>query len=375
MPSKLQVVQKIGNTTLYIRMCDKATFYIGFCHPENKDVRWALKTYDRTCALSLVLKIDALLCSNPIPCLKEIKTLLENRRATPSSSDIRLGAYLHRFSKSYPNWNSVATWKAGMSHLSELVVHFGTDKLLSEITSTDMGDLLAAINQRSSAATYNRYRAVYSVFFKFAVDPLKLIKDDPVESFKGVKVQQKRVMPLRDNECAALINELHPYAKLVVVLLLNTGLRIGELRKLRWEHVDFDAKRISLGETKGKKTRYIPMNPSAFDSLHRMQSFPIEKLPRLSMARHKPDQFDSGLVLMVKDMKKALCGAAVRAGISHVHAHRFRHTLATKYWRNNGHLSKLMALLGHSTPRMALLYAKQTELKDGELDGIDYDGG
>ena len=60
---------------------------------------------------------------------------------------------------------------------------------------------------------------------------------------------------------------------------------------------------------------------------------------------------------------------------SHVHAHRFRHTLATKYWRNNGHLSKLMALLGHSTPRMALLYAKQTELKDGELDGIDYDGG
>ena len=145
-----------------------------------------------------------------------------------------------------------------MSHLSELVLHFGTDKLLSEITSTDMGDLLAAINQRSSAATYNRYRALYSVFFKFAVDPLKLIKDDPVESFKGVKVQQKRVMPLTDNECAALINELHPYAKLVVVLLLNTGLRIGELRKLRWEHVDFDAKRISLGETKGKKQDIYP---------------------------------------------------------------------------------------------------------------------
>ena len=42
MPSKLQVVQKIGNTTLYIWMCDTPTFYNRFCHIEDKDVRWSL---------------------------------------------------------------------------------------------------------------------------------------------------------------------------------------------------------------------------------------------------------------------------------------------------------------------------------------------
>ena len=118
----------------------------------------------------------------------------------------------------------------------------------------------------------------------------------------------------------------------------------------------------------------MPLNPIALEQLRQMQSFPVSELPSQSIARAKPDSFDKGLVLMVRDVKKTLKRAAQRAGINHVHAHRFRHTLATNYWKSVGNLSKLMALLGHSTPRMSLLYAKQTQLDPGELDDIGFSG-
>ena len=349
-------------------------FYVGFSHPDNPAVRWSLNTNDRPRAIAYVVEIDEMLLSDPIPNLNDIKKILMRFVAEDTSTNITLGEYYDQFCASYTNWSSASTWQSGKSHLSELVQHFGPSTKLSKITSAGMGKYLGELNQRVAGSTYNRHLRVYSVFFGYAIDPLKLLKVNPVESFKSKKVQEKAIMPLSESECSALINELHPYAKLVVVLLLNTGLRIGELRKLRWDYIDWDGRRYCIEKTKGKKVRWLPLNPIALEQLRLMQSFPVEKLPRLSMARAYPDRFDKGLVLMVKDIKTTLKRAAQRAGINHVHAHRFRHTLATNYWKEVGNLSKLMALLGHSTPRMSLLYAKQTQLDPGELDDIGFSG-
>tara|TARA_R100000664_G_scaffold34094_1_gene53935 strand:+ start:2159 stop:3280 length:1122 start_codon:yes stop_codon:yes gene_type:complete len=371
---KLISVQRIGKTTLYVRNRKGTMFYVGFSHPDNPAVRWSLNTNDRPRAIAYVVEIDEMLLSDPIPNLNDIKKILMRFVAEDTSTNITLGEYYDQFCASYTNWSSASTWQSGKSHLSELVQHFGPSTKLSKITSAGMGKYLGELNQRIAGSSYNRHLRVYSVFFGYAIDPLKLLKVNPVESFKSKKVQEKAIMPLSESECSALINELHPYAKLVVVLLLNTGLRIGELRKLRWDYIDWDGRRYCIEKTKGKKVRWLPLNPIALEQLRLMQSFPVEKLPRLSMARAYPDRFDKGLVLMVKDIKTTLKRAAQRAGINHVHAHRFRHTLATNYWKEKGNLSKLMALLGHSTPRMSLLYAKQTQLDPGELDDIGFSG-
>ena len=377
----LRLLKIFGNVRLYERKqghTSKQPLYVGFTHSGiNRYVRWSLKGYNESDAEILALDINRRIGVYPIPALSDLKDLIKSPhkdKHTGLSDTITLGEYYDQFCKSYTNWTSESTWQSGKSHLSGLLQYFGMSMELSKITSAGMGKYLGELNQRVAGNSYNRHLRVYSVFFGYAIDPLKLIKVNPVESFRSKKIQEKAILPLSESECSALINEFHPYAKLVVVLLLNTGLRIGELRKLRWDYIDWEERRYCIEKTKGKKVRWLPLNPIALEQLRQMQSFPVSELPSQSIARAKPDSFDKGLVLMVRDVKKTLKRAAQRAGINHVHAHRFRHTLATNYWKEVGNLSKLMALLGHSTPRMSLLYAKQTQLDPGELDDIGFSG-
>jgi integrase len=58
-----------------------------------------------------------------------------------------------------------------------------------------------------------------------------------------------------------LLDELPLPLKALFVCGYHTGARKGELRKTRWDQVDFDARaiRLSAGQTKGKKRRTLPV--------------------------------------------------------------------------------------------------------------------
>ncbi len=56
----------------------------------------------------------------------------------------------------------------------------------------------------------------------------------------------------------------------IMRLALFTGMRRGELFRLRWNHVDFRNGIITLVDTKSGRDRRIPMNDAARDLLQRL---------------------------------------------------------------------------------------------------------
>ena len=66
--------------------------------------------------------------------------------------------------------------------------------------------------------------------------------------------------------------------------------------------------------------------------------------------------------MLLVELRAALVNVRTAAGITApIVPHQFRHTFATEMLRSGVSLPALMKLLGHSTPKMTLLYAEITQ--------------
>jgi integrase len=91
--------------------------------------------------------------------------------------------------------------------------------------------------------------------------------ENPVESVKKPKLDNKMTEFLSSDEMGRLLRVLAEWpcreTAAFVLIGLFTGLRKGEIRKLRWEHVDLQRKTLTIVDPKGKETTTIPINDQA----------------------------------------------------------------------------------------------------------------
>jgi integrase len=137
----------------------------------------------------------------------------------------------------------------------------------------------------------------------------------------------------------------------IVLTLLNTGLRFGELTQLRWAAVDLRSRLLTVdGDTaKSELTRYVPM--------------PAEVLSILARWRMQKRAGPRDLVFPGKhgrplvDIKTAWKPLLRRAAIEQFRLHDLRHTYASKLVQRGVDLYKVQRLLGHASPAMTQRYA------------------
>ncbi|MGD0656653.1 MAG: site-specific integrase [Syntrophorhabdales bacterium] len=147
----------------------------------------------------------------------------------------------------------------------------------------------------------------------------------------------------RYNAGRPLSELLNVYLRPIVEILIHSGMRRGELLKLRWKDVDFRGRMIYLEATKNGERRVLPMNDTvvrAFKSLpvhlHEERIFTGISGDAVSMA-----------------FKRAL----KRAGIEDVRLHDTRHTTASHLVMGGTSLRAVQTLLGHKDIRMTLRYS------------------
>lgn len=126
-----------------------------------------------------------------------------------------------------------------------------------------------------------------------------------------------------------------------VLLSLLTGMRKGELLRLRWSDI---SKVITLEETKGVDTRHQPIVPEARELLKKWRQ------------QQQPDE-DDYVIPVREDIKKAWKALLKRAKITKFCWNDLRHTYASIIVQGNKSLNTVRELLGHKEMRTTLRYA------------------
>jgi integrase len=176
------------------------------------------------------------------------------------------------------------------------------------------------------------------------------LKSNPAKSVKLLKEPPGRLRYLEVEEIERLITNCDdpqvPYLRSIVVTALHTGMRLGEILGLEWEHIDLKQRFISITKTKNNERKTIPINDVLYEELNR--------LPRHLASSYLFCHPDGARILRID---RSFHRAMRAAGIEEFRFHDLRHTFASHLAIRGVPLETIGALLGHKDPKMTKRYA------------------
>ncbi len=146
-------------------------------------------------------------------------------------------------------------------------------------------------------------------------------------------------------ECSAA--HLRP----IIMTALETGMRRGELIRLRWEDIDPKNRTIFIPHSKNGRSRYVPMSERLRAVLGRMP----RRLSTIYVFTGKPKIGRPGQPFF--DVRTSFESACTRAGIENFHFHDLRHTAASHMVMKGVDLKTVGDILGHKTAAITERYA------------------
>ncbi|HEX5131050.1 MAG TPA: site-specific integrase, partial [Candidatus Krumholzibacteria bacterium] len=200
--------------------------------------------------------------------------------------------------------------------------------------------------------TVKRDLAVLHALFRAAVRVYSVRRDNPCEHVRVGKYQEAERRVLTLDEERALIDAAAPHLRPFIVVAIQTGMRLGELRCLEWRDVDFSANRVTLWTTKSRKVQTVPLNRIAREVL----------LSLRGSGRVGPVFTFDGCAL--NNPKKGIAGAARRAGIGKVTCHVFRHTCATRLLQAGVDIRTVQQWLRHADITTTARYLRSADLSE-----------
>lgn len=139
---------------------------------------------------------------------------------------------------------------------------------------------------------------------------------------------------------------------LLILFMLDTGCRVGELLSIRVRDIDFDNLLLTL-DGKGRKQRVVPFSFELRRAIFRYISDFQRKPDSLLLATRNETKL--GRRVMLRAVKNLCARLGIQTPARTLHA--FRHTFAVNYLRRGGSVFHLQKVLGHSTLEMTRRYA------------------
>lgn len=232
-----------------------------------------------------------------------------------------------------------------------------------DVSGQDVRDYLESLSKAGrSPSTLNCAYSALQYYFE------KILRRKFFASIPRSKEPKKLPIILSKEEVVRLIrgttNVKH---QCIIRLLYGTGMRVGELVRLRMAQFDFDRRMVHIERSKGAKDRVVMIPASLYDILRAQERLkqPSDFLFTNGRGQH----------LTEATIQKIIHQAAARAGIKKaVTPHTLRHSFATHLLEAGTDIHYIQALLGHARLETTQIYThvttQQFSLLKSPLDSI-----
>jgi len=182
-------------------------------------------------------------------------------------------------SKWYLNLNSVkrlASYDRTEGALKYFNAHLG-QYMVNQIKQTDLEDYQDKRKEQGRAgATIDMEIKIAQTMVTKAFDN-DMVDGHALKAFRRTKRLLKTASNARKalvsiDQYLRLIDHASPHYRVVLIIAFNTGMRLGEIRNLKWSHIDKDRAMIRLSSdiTKERGEKPIPINHHVKDALNEL---------------------------------------------------------------------------------------------------------
>ena len=222
--------------------------------------------------------------------------------------------------------------------------------------------LAAEKNRGIKDSTLEGNRQVLSSYFGWLFRE-GLIERNPMCNIGAIKVPKVEKETYSEVEMSKLMAACRTLReKAIISFLASTGCRVSEMVELNRDQVDLKNQEVVV-HGKGNKERIVYFDSVTANLLERYLNRRKDKEDALfigqQFTKSKPERLQAGGVrwLLNKIGKKA--------GVKHVHPHKFRRTLATEMARHGMPIQTVSRLLGHEKIETTMEYVmlKKEDLK------------
>ena len=262
-------------------------------------------------------------------------------------------------------WQGTPNERTVILNMSSVLEFFGADTDVNEIDESTIDGFKAHCRKiGNTPATINRKTSVLSVILKFAYTRRKMTRLPLIGRLAENNTHERYVT---DNEERLILDVMlqwgkteHAYA---MIVLLDTGMRTGELLSLRKRDIDFDKKVLNIWKqnTKTKKSRTIPLTKRCIEALQKMVELRCKETVE---ENYKLFPFDRFWFHYMFDKVKEHIGLKDEKSFT---PHTLRHTYCSRLAQAGVPLQRIAMLAGHTTIKTTMRYA---HLIPNDLEGI-----
>lgn len=199
-----------------------------------------------------------------------------------------------------------------------------------------------------SDSTLEGTRQVYSAYFNW-LQREGLIAQNPTANLGSIKCPKKIKTTYDQMDIEKLkfaCDNIRDRA--IISFLLSTGCRISEMTQLNRTDIDFATLECTVFG-KGSKERTVYLDAVAGMTLTQYLSTRNDICPALFVGKGSERLTPGGVRFMLRNL-------ADKAGVEHVHPHKFRRTLATNLIHHGMPIQEVASILGHDKLDTTMAY-------------------